>query len=248
MRGGDDTLDSKNPFIGEIGDIEAKVTGLKGGDERLLADKAAAGNVEQHRTRLHRLDCRLPDHSAGLIVERQVQRDVIAGGVDLFQAFDPADLARQMPGGVNREIGVVAENLHPQTLNRCVCHHDPDRTQADDAEGLAHQLRPDKLLLALLDQLLNPLGMLLMQAFEPAVGVDNPPSGEQQPAEHQLLDGVGVGAGGIEDGNALLGAAVYRDVVVSRARTCDRHQLGRKFCREQVGRAHKDSLVVLRVL
>ena len=79
-------------------------------------------------------------------------------------------------------------------------------------QGLAQKLRAHKGTLALFHLLVDG-GLAIGQALAPGDAVIDLSGGEQQGAEGQFLDGVGVGAGGIEDHDAGLGAAVRGDVV-----------------------------------
>ena len=139
-----------------------------------------------------------------------MDRDEIAGGVDLLDLFGMDDHGGEVPGGIDGQVRVKAVDLHAQGDGR-VGHQHADGAQADDAQGLAHQLVAGEGLLGLLGGLGDVL--VLRVLLHPADAAGNIPGGQQHAAEHQLLDGVGVGAGGVEDDDAFLRAAVQRDVV-----------------------------------
>ena len=87
-----------------VEDIEAGVAelaGLQRVDHRFLVDNGAARGVDQDRAWLHRLEAGARHHSAGLVVEQQVDRDHVAFGQQ-FLVFDEFDLRkflrRPIPG------------------------------------------------------------------------------------------------------------------------------------------------------
>lgn len=88
----------------------------------------------------------------------------------------------------------------------------PDGAQADDAQGLAHQLRADEGRLALLHHLghVHTVRHLLAYPLDAAQQVTG---GQEQVSDEQFLDGVGVGARGVENRNATGVALVDGNVV-----------------------------------
>jgi hypothetical protein len=89
---------------------------------------------------------------------------------------------------------------------------DPDRAEADDPEGAARQLEADEALLAGLD---GPVkgGALLLQLLGEGPGLAQVARGQQHAGEHEFLDGIGVGAGSVEDRYAPPRQLRHRDVV-----------------------------------
>ena len=109
------------------------------------------------------------------------------------------------------QIGVVAIDVHAQ-LYGGICHLYTDRTQTDDAQVLAHDLGADELALALLYQLFH-IAVRLGESGNPLNAADYVTGSQHQCADYQLLDGVGVGAGGVEHHDTGFGALVQRNVV-----------------------------------
>ena len=68
-------------------------------DERLLVDDRAAGGVDQHRVGLHQGQRGAVEHAGGLLGQRQVQRDDVAGGQQFGQR-PPAGMAVVAGAGV----------------------------------------------------------------------------------------------------------------------------------------------------
>ena len=133
------------------------------------------------------------------------------------------DPSVKAPGGVDGEVRVIAYDLGAEG-DEDVGHLGADRSEADDAHALAGELAACEALLGLL----GALGDLRVVArlVDPLGTADDVPACEQHAADDELLDGVGVGAGRVEDDDALLGAALDGDVVHAGARACHREQRG----------------------
>ena len=160
---------------------------------------------------------------AGLGGVVDVHGDVVAGAQHHVQIGDALDLAGQVPGAGHGQIGVIAIDLHVQLLGD-VGHLGTDGAKADDAQLLPGDLRADEGLFALFHQ--GGDGVPLTgQGSNPVNGSDHIPGGHHQRADQQFLHALGVGAGGVEHGNARLGAAVDGDIVHADARPADAQQL-----------------------
>ena len=82
----------------------------------------------------------------------------------------------------------------------------------------------------------------VLDRFCPVDAVHDAARCEQQGADRQLLDGVGIGARGVEHHDTRLGALLDRDII--DARTCARNgeQLGVQGHLMQLCRAHHDGV------
>ena len=146
-------------------------------------------------------------------------------------------------GGVHGQVRVVAVDVHAQGQGD-VGHQRADGSQADDAQGLLIDLRPDEGGLALFHHGGDiHAGVHLLP--HPAGGALNVAGGQQHGADHQLLDGVGVGAGGAEHGDARLGAAVQGDVVDAGTGPGDGQQVPGEGIVVELGGAHQNGVLVL---
>ena len=115
-----------------------------------------------------------------------------------------------MPGGIDGDKGVTAVNLHTQ-LPGGVGEGAAHGTQADNPQLLAQYLMAGKLGLTLF-HLLGHI-RLLGNGLHPVDAAHNVAAAQKQTAESQLHNTAGVGTGGIEYHNSLLGAAVQRNIV-----------------------------------
>ena len=121
------------------------------------------------------------------------------------------------------EEGVKADNVHADG-NGNICNQNTDSAQADNAEGLAGDFGTDELALALFD-LFAHLVAGALEGLCPLNALDYLTGSEQQTGENQLLDRVGVGAGGVEHADALLGALVLGNIVGACAGSGDSEQV-----------------------
>ena len=162
---------------------------------------------------------------------------------DLLHGVGPLDLGAQVPGMLHGDARVEADDVEAQPQGR-VGHLHTDGPQPDDAEGAAGQLEADELLLAGLDGL-GDLGVVALQGVGEAGRRDEVARGDEQARQDQLLDGVGVGAGGVEHGHAALGEPVHRDVV--RAGAGAGHGQDRVLDGGvvELGRAHQEGVGLL---
>jgi hypothetical protein len=117
----------------------------------------------------------------------------------------------------------------------------PTAPRPDDAERAPGKLEAGELLLGVLEALFE------VGAFEPLDVSDRrndvARDGKHR-GEHQLLDGVGVGAGGVEDGDAAPGHGLHGDVVHASAGARDcldrrRHIVGLEHVRAQQDRVRR---------
>ena len=153
------------------------------------------------------------------------------------------DQAGHCQSRVDRQIGIIAVNRHTQ-LGGDIGHLDSDGAQANYAQRFAHQLRAHKLALSLFYHLLHvgPCARLLPQ---PGRAGGDLPGCKEKGAHGQLLYGVGIGAGRIEDHNPRLRTALNRDIVGTRARPCNCPQGLRKGVLMHVGGADQDAVLIL---
>ncbi len=102
------------------------------------------------------------------------------------------DSGRQLPGTLHRDLRVVTQRLHPEA-ERGVRNFDADRAQAHDTKRATRQLEADEALLALLDGGLDGV-VVTGQAADVLPGLADISGGEEEPAQHELLDGVRIRA------------------------------------------------------
>ena len=132
----------------------------------------------------------------------------------------------QLDGGAEGQIGVVAVDRHAQRNGR-IGHLNADGAQSDDAQGLAADLVAGEGLLRLFGGL-GDAGIRRVLA-DPFISADDVAGAQQHARDDQLLHGVGVGAGGVEDHDACFRAAVDRDVVDAGAGAGDGAEVSGKF-------------------
>ncbi len=197
-------------FIGEVGDIPGHLAAGQGLGHGVVVHQLIPGKVQDDDAVLHLGDGLGVDHLPSIVQQRGVQGDDVALGVDIRALFDPDDVAVQVPGGLDGDKGIAAVDVHAQPPGG-IGQRAAYRAQADDAQVLMPDLMAGELGLALFHQP-GDLGAAL-DGLHPVDAAHHVPAGQQHPAQGQLHDGVGVGAGGIEHHNALLRAGGQGDVV-----------------------------------
>ncbi len=143
------------------------------------------------------------------------------------------------PGGGDGNVRIVADDLHAQIDCR-VGHERADGAQAHDAELLAEDLATGKCLLRLFGRLAD--GGVVGVFAAPDGAVDDAAAAEQHAGDDELLHGIGIGAGGVEDDDALIGATIERNVVHTGAGARNGQQAGRELGLVQLGAANEDAV------
>ena len=235
----DGTLDTDQLGGGEVGDVAGDLTAGQGLDHVGGLNQRIAGEVDDLHAVLHARHGGGVDHALGVGGGGDVDGDVVGHLVDLLVGGGVGDVVVQVPGGVHRQEGIAAHYLHAQA-DGDVGHQAADGTQTDDTQGLALDLVTGELGLVLLHGL-GGVGIVL-QGVHPLDTAHDVTGGQQEGADGQLLDAVGVGAGGVEDHDALGGALVQRDVVDTRARAGNGQQLGVEIHVQHIGGTNHDAL------
>ena len=114
----------------------ADLAALKGGNEGLLVDDAAAGAIDDADALLALREGGLVDHVVGLVGQRHVDRDVVGGSQKGVERYG---LHLHGGGASGREIGIVSEDLHAEGLG-ALGDLAADTAEADDADVLPEQL------------------------------------------------------------------------------------------------------------
>ena len=176
---------------------------------------------------------------------RHVHGDVVGLREEVIQLGDALHaVAGKLQRGVQREHGVVANNLHAEPERR-LHHLGADGAEADHADGLARDLLAAEhgfvRLDALGDLVVVAALLLVDDVVHVVVALDDPARGEQQGAHHQLLHGVGVRAGRVEHGDAALGHLLDGDVVGARAAAHDAANGGGDVVQLHLVRAEHDA-------
>ena len=225
---------------GEIADIGVEMAGIQGRHRRGVIDDTVAGEVEQHPALAHVAQALGADHAAGLVRQRDVEADEVRPGDQVVHAQGLLDVGGQLPGALDGDGRVIADDLHPQGAGD-VGHLDADRPQAHHAQGAARQLEANKLLLARLHRLADG-GVVPLQAPGEGPALGDVARRQQHARHHQLLDGIGVGPGGVEHRDAALGHARHGDVVDPGPRPAYRPQGGGDLQVVHAGGTHQDGV------
>ena len=175
-----------------------------------------------------------------------VNGNIIGPLIELVDILDHMDVPVQTQCRVHGEERVIPVDIHAQRQSR-IGHQGADGTQADDAQRLFIDLRSHKGGLSLF----HHRGDIHTDRYltaDPLDAPDNIPGAHQHGAQHQLLNGVGIGAGGVEHRDARLGTAVQGDVVHTHTRPGDGQQILRKRIVVELGGPHQNAVLVLLVI
>ena len=245
MRERDGILLLKNLIGSKVGNVCCDLAALECLRHCLGVNQLAAREVDDAHAVLHLLDRLCADGVLRVSVQRNVNGDVVAVREDLVQIGNVLDRAVELECAVDRQERVVAPDLHVQTDSR-VCDLDADRAQTDDAELLARDLRACVGRLALLSRRADVRRAL--EALYPVCALYDLARREQQRADDQLLDRICVRTRGVEYDDALLRAAVDRNVVDAGAGACDALEVLRELDLVQLCGADQNRVIVGEVL
>ena len=230
-------------LVGKVGDVFGNPSAFQGFGHGFIVHHLGPAFVEDADTGAHLLEGGGVQQVMGAVGIGDVEADIIAVLKDFIDAIGMEHIPGQLPGGVDGHEGVIAIDGHAQVQSG-VGHQSAGGAQADDAQGLAQQLRPGEVGFALLHQggdLLPPIG----DGLDPFDAAQHVPGGHHHGAELLLLHGFGVGAGAVENRDALLGAGLHGDVVGAGSGPADGQQLGREGVIVQVGAADQQGLGLL---
>ena len=155
-----------------------------------------------------------------------MQGDIVGYLVYIVVACSLLNVAGDVPCSVDREIGVMTDNVHAEVTHG-VCDHAADSAETDDTECLAFDLSPCELALAFFYGFAD-----FFSAFErlcPLVAFRNVSCSQQHSGQAQFFYCVGVSSRSIEYYDALFCAFVERDIVHACAGSADSEKFVRKL-------------------
>ena len=195
------TLDAQQLLGGEVAEI--------------LRDLAAVQRVQQGGV-VHQLPAGIVQHTDAVLAHSQrlgvdrvagrgqvgdMDGQVVAAGQHIAQRDTVLHTAGEAPCGVDRNVGVIAEDLHAQRHGG-IGHPGADGTQTNDAQRLAAQLRADKYFFALFHILGD--GVAPLEGLRPVDSIDQIAAARHQRADDQLCHGVGCTLDAVDfSGNAV---------------------------------------------
>ena len=112
----DDAVDAQQVVGGEVGDVGRNLAGFNRGDYVGGIDQAASGEVQNPHAVFHLSDGILVNHIFGIRSLGNMDGDIIAGFKNIVQGQAVLDRSGKAPGGIHRDIRIVAVNLHAQLL------------------------------------------------------------------------------------------------------------------------------------
>ena len=237
---GDDVGRAQNSLVREVRDIFCDLAAIQRAGHGLVVHDLGPGFIDDAHAALHLGKGLVAQHVVGLLRVGDVHTDVVGMLIDGVHILGLAHLAREAPGRVHGHEGVVAVDLHAE-LQSDVRDQRAHGAQTQHAQGLAQQLGPGKGGLALFHQggdVVPPVG----DGAHPVDGADHVAGRHDQGRDFLLLDRLGIGAGAVEDHDALFGAVLDGDVVIARAGSRDGQQLGVEFLAVQIGAADQQTV------
>ena len=239
MRGAHDAGLAQNGFGREVGHVAGHLASLHGIQQGFGVYQFAAGVVQDLHAVLAQGEGLGVDGVLGGGQVGHMDGEVVAQRQHVVQVHAVVHLAAQIPRGFNGDVGVIAVDLHAQ-LDGTVGHAGTDGTQTDNAQRLALDLVAHELLFALFHGLCH--GRVAGQVLAPLGGSGHIAAACDQHADDQLGHGIGVGTGGVEHHDALLAAAVQRDVVHTGTGAGDGQQIIVEGSVQKVGAAHQNAV------
>ena len=186
--------------VEDVGSVSANFAGFEGCGHVVGVHEFATGAVDHDDVVAHLGDFGGIDHVFGFLGEEAVEGDDVGVVKDFVHIGTALDAVLFTEGVV--EIGIEGDDLHAEGFS-ADCDFLADAAQAEDADGLAHDLVTDRLLPAC-----DPLTILDGHG----VGLDVLGDAEEK-AEGVLGDGGVIDTGSKEDGNVLFGGVFDVDFV-----------------------------------
>ena len=146
---------------------------------------------------------------------------------------------------LNGDVGVVTQNFHAEG-NTGIGNLNADGAQTDNTQHLAGEFGADKLALAAFN-LFFYAGIAFLEGLAPFDAFGNPAGSQQHAGQHQFLYGIGICAGRIEYGNALLCEIIQRNIVYACACACNANEVFIDFIGMHIGAAHHDAIRVFHI-
>ena len=245
MRERDGILLLKNLVGSKVGNVCCNLAALECLRHCLGVNQLAARKIDDANAVLHLLDRLCADGVLRVSVQRNMNGDVVAVCENLVQLGNVLDRAVELECAVNRQVRVIAPDLHIQANSR-ICNLNADRTQTDDAQLLAGDFRACVGGLALLCSRTDIRRAL--EALNPVCALYHLAGSQQQCTDNQLLNGVSICTRRVEDYDAFLGAAVDRNVVDTGTCTRDAAQVLRELDVMQLGRTDQNGVIIGEIL
>ena len=218
MRGNRDLRVVLQAVLAEVGNVLAQLTIGQGGHGGLVVDNPQPRVVKQDGARLNLDEQFLVNHPGRFLAFRHVDGDEVGPLDRVSQGGGPLHPGGQVPCGVHRQVGVVANHVHPQ-VNGGVSDQGTDVAHPDHGQALAEEFVAVEARLfafgAQGDVFANVLGA-------PVGRFDQVPVGDDHQGDDHFLHRVGVTARGVENGDPLFGAGVERNVVKAGPAAGDR--------------------------
>ena len=222
MRNHDATLLTGCHCVREIRHVAANLARLKRGEHVLLVHEHVPRCIDDDDAVLHHGYRLGVDHALRRFERGHVNRDEVARLVNRLNVLAVLHGVVEVPRGVDRQVGVVAIDLHAE-LNRRVRDLLTDCAKPDDAEFLALNLRAGERLLRLLRRLADR--RVRRVRLHPLNAADDVAAREQHRGNHEFLHAVRIRPRRVEHDDALLRVFGVGDVVHARTRTGDRQQI-----------------------
>mmetsp|Transcript_11999 Transcript_11999/g.31770 ORF Transcript_11999/g.31770 Transcript_11999/m.31770 type:complete len:344 (+) Transcript_11999:1289-2320(+) len=222
MRGGDD-LGVRRELLGDRARelhrrllLEAvergagELAAVERGEERVLDDDAAAGDVEEARAVLHLGDLLLADEALRALQQRHVHREEVRAREHLVERHQRgAYRQRELRCGER----VARDDVHAEARG-AARDLPPDAAEADDAEGFPGEARADE------------AGAAPAAGLEDGVGLRDEAGHGAEQGDGVLGGGDAVAGGRVDDDDAALAGGVEVDVVDADAGAADDLEVG----------------------
>ena len=226
--------------IREVGHIAAQLLIFKGLLDGFRIGQLTPGEIQDPYALFQAGDESIVDHTLGIGHQGHMDGDIIGVLDGVFHGIGPVHGTGQGPGVGDGNIGVIAHYIHAKALGSRIGYQRADGAKADHGQLLAPQLGAHKLVLALFHKL-GKVGVVL-HGFHPLDAAGDIAAGKEQAAHDQFGHGVGIGAGGVEYHDTLLGALVNGDVIHAGARPGDGQEGFGQFHIVHGGAAHENSI------
>ena len=212
-------------FVREIGAVASNLTRSQCCQHIIIVDQFATSIVQYPYAILHLCDGFRIDHALGIVVERNVNRQIICCCKNAVRILDNLYCRIQAKCCTNGQERVCSDNLHAQ-CDGCIGNQCTNCTQTDNAEGLALDFRACKLALAFFNQLCN--AFFVFQRMCPSDCLRNLSGGQQQSGQNQFLNCVCVCTRCIEYTDACFCTTVNRNIIRTSTCSCNCQQVAAK--------------------